>query len=120
MNSSDLRDRDEAARDRDDVARDRDDVSRIHDDAARQQERQFYSLMRRYSTVSVVGLCVILTLLWTAIVWRQNKIINRLDTLDKTLQQRTGRFQRLEEIEKEQGEILRRLDKQRNETNSGG
>lgn len=109
MSDESLRDRDEASRDRDEASRDRDDASRVLDTASRLQEQQFYSLMRRYSTASVVGLCVILTLLWTAIVWRQNRILNRLDVLDETLQKRTGRFERLEKMEIEQRAILEEL-----------
>ena len=73
-------------------------------------DRQFYRVLQRYSTLSVVALCVVLTMLWTAIVWRQNVILGRLRDLDATLQTRTQRFERIEVIEQEQSRLLERIE----------
>ncbi len=110
MSSVDVRSRDDLARDRNDKARNRDDAARIRDDFARESEMSFAKTIKKWSTLAVLSLCFTLTALWVAIVWRQNRIINRLDNLDAILQQRTGRFERIEKIEAEQSEILRRLD----------
>ena len=80
----------------------------------KESDRQFYRVLQRYSTLSVVALCVVLTMLWVAIVWRQNVILGRLRDLDATLQTRTQRFERIEVIEREQSRLLERIEESQN------
>ena len=91
----------------------------------KESDRQFYRVLQRYSTLSVVALCVVLTMLWVAIVWRQNIILGRLRDLDATLQTRTQRFERIEVIEREQSRLLERIEESQNKArearqNEGG
>ena len=69
----------------------------------------YAATLKKWSTISVVALCVTLTLMWSAIVWNQQLIIRRQMDHDRMLKGRTTRFERLEQSEAEQRAMLERI-----------
>jgi len=100
-------DRAERAEDRAERVEDR--LLAIHAEAA-------YALIRRWSRYAVVALTLLIFISWGAVIYRQHGIIGNLIQnnqeileVQKVLENRTQRFERLEGIERNQSEMLEKL-----------
>ena len=67
------------------------------------------AVLLRWTKGLMIAVYVVFSLMLGLIVMRQQTIINRVSSVEKTIDERTQRFDRLEQVEAEQSKLLREV-----------